>query len=76
MTMTPKFDHYIRNQIVDLCQTAGMNTARVEEIQNGCSLDRIRRILSHAISEISPGTLTFSSPDKLREAFDLALEVE
>lgn len=62
-----------RSQIVTLCRKAGINPARLEEIEAGCDADRVVNIISGEINSGRPGTLVLSDVDAADRAYKIAM---
>lgn len=62
-----------RNQIVTLCKQAGINPARVNEIESGCDEDRVVDIINAEINSGRPGTLVLSDVDAAERAYKIAM---
>jgi hypothetical protein len=63
-----------RTQIVELMRRAGMATLRVQEVEDGCRLQRVRQILAGQMDG-QDGTLTLSDPDAAEQAMRLAYSI-
>ncbi|MGV3605225.1 MAG: hypothetical protein ACO1RA_02375 [Planctomycetaceae bacterium] len=73
-----KYLSNVRDEIIRLATVAGCSPARIEEIKDGCDLQRVRCILSNELSDAGsmPGTLVLSSTDAAGKAIELAYSVD
>lgn len=68
----------VRDEIIRLATVAGCSPARIDEIKDGCDLQRVRCILGNELNDASsmPGTLVLSSTDAACKAIELAYSVD
>lgn len=65
-----------RAEIVSLCRKAGIATLRIEEIESGCRIDRVRQIITQQLGSCEPGTLVLSDPHAAAQALERAYSVD
>lgn len=71
---TPQAEMTPRQIILDLASIAGITSARIDEIRDGCNAERVYRILAAELESVRPGTLTLASPEACSKALDLAID--